>query len=88
MAKEAQGGKAGSLRDVMPHTAAVVDMLRENFGKAYADAIVAKGRAGQGGFYMAEVGPDGVLREFGSTQGGQRAALVDGALQMATGRRS
>jgi hypothetical protein len=80
--------KPGSLREVMPQTAEMVDWLRAELGKEVADAIVAKGRAGKGGFYMAEVGPDGVLREFGSTQGGQRAALVDGALQMATGRRS
>lgn len=72
----------------MPQTAQLIDWLRGVLGRAAADAIVVAGKRGKGGFYMAEVGPDGVLREFGSTQGGRRAQLVDGALQLATGRRA
>jgi hypothetical protein len=61
----------------MPMAAEWVDWLRAEFGKEYADAIVLKGKAGRGGFYVAEVGPDGVFREFGSTKGGRRCVLVD-----------
>ena len=64
--------KKGSLRALMPQTAEIVDWLRAELGQAQADAIVLKGKAGRGGFYVAEIGPDGVLREFGSTKGGQR----------------
>jgi hypothetical protein len=65
----------GSLREVMPEAAQVVDWLREQLGKERADRIVLKGKAGRGGFYVAEVGPDGVFREFGSTSDGRRAEL-------------
>lgn len=71
----------GSLREVMPQTAEVVDWLRASLGKEKADAIVLKGKAGRGGFYMAEIGPDGVLREFGSTKSGRRSVLVNGKLE-------
>jgi hypothetical protein len=88
MSKQQQADKPGSLRGVMPQTAELVDWLRASLGKEAADQIIAKGKAGQGGFYMAEVGPDGLLREFGSTQGGRRAQVVDGALQLAERRRT
>lgn len=66
----------------MPQTAELVDWLRQEFGKEKADAIVLKGKQGRGGFYAAELGADGVLREFGSTSSGARVVLgEDGALQ-------
>ena len=71
-------GKKGSLRAVMPVAAEIVDWLREQLGKQAADAIVLKGKAGRGGFYVAEIGPDGVFREFGSTKGGRRCELRKG----------
>ncbi len=64
--------KGSSLRSVMPVAAELVDWLRAEFGKAYADELVLKGKNGKGGFYVAEVGPDGVFRQFGSTRSGQR----------------
>lgn len=75
----------GSLREVMPVAAELVDWLREQFGKEYADRIVLDGKAGRGGFYVAEVGPDGVFREFGSTKSGARAQLLDGKVQVIKG---
>jgi hypothetical protein len=70
-----QGSKAESLRSTMPETAEIVDWLRQQLGRQAADRIVLKGKHGQGGFYAAEVGPDGVLREFGSTVSGRRVRL-------------
>lgn len=68
----------GSLRGVMPQVAQVVDEMRQVLGKEWADRIVAGGQAGRGTFYAWEVGPDGVLRDFGSWHGGQRVQVVDG----------
>ena len=74
--------KEGTLRTAMPQTADLADWLRAEFGKEKADALMLKGKQGKGGFYAAEVGPDGVLREFGSTASGARAVLgEDGTLQ-------
>lgn len=64
-----------SLREVMPQTAELVDWLRELLGAEKAHAQIAGGRAGRGTFYAAEIGPDGVLREFGSSPTGR--AIVD-----------
>lgn len=72
----------GTLRSAMPQTADLVDWLRQEFGKDKADAMLLKGKQGKGGFYAAELGADGVLREFGSTASGARAVVgEDGALQ-------
>lgn len=68
----------GSLRAVMPQVADVVDQMRAELGRPWADRIVAGGQAGRGTFYAWEVGPDGVLRDFGSWPGGERVAVVDG----------
>ena len=73
--------KPQSLREVMPVTAEMVDWLRSQLGKEYADRLVLKGKSGRGGFYMAEVGPDGVLREFGSTKSGRRVQRTADGLQ-------
>ena len=75
----------GSLREAMPVTAEIVDWLRLQLGKEAADRIVLKGKGGKGGFYVAEVGPDGVLREFGSTRAKRRAGMVDGQLEWTHG---
>lgn len=74
MSEERKGG----LRELMPATAELVDWLRAELGKEAADKIVKRGQAGKGGFYAAEIGPDGKLREFGSSPSGQRAS-PDGA---------
>lgn len=62
----AEVSKEGSLRELMPFTAEVVDWLRVQIGKEAADRIVLKGRQGKGCFKAVETGPDGVSREFGS----------------------
>lgn len=84
--KEETKGKStmsqGTLREVMPVTADLVDWLRGQLGKEAADAILLKGKQGKGGFYAAEIGPDGVFREFGSTARGARVVVKgDGTLQ-------
>lgn len=70
----------GSMRELMPGTAALVDELRQAFGQAHADRIVRDAMQGKPTMYAAEVGPDGVLREFGRAPSGQRAVMQDGAL--------
>lgn len=81
--------KGKSLRDTMPQTANVVDWLRQEFGKEKADALVLQGKQGKGRFYAAEIGPDGLLREFGSTATGGRVVLSnDGLLQWKNAGRS
>ena len=70
----------GSLRELMPVAAEMVDWLRATLGKQAADKIVLAGKAGRGGFYVAEVGPDGVFREFGSSKSGRRAQALDGTV--------
>ncbi len=80
MSQEGNEGREGkgSLRAVMPVAAEIVDWLRTEFGKPYADQLVLKGKAGRGGFYVAEIGPDGVFREFGSTKGDRRCVVSEG----------
>lgn len=39
----------GSLRELMPVAAELVDWLRGQFGKEYADKLVLQGKAGQPG---------------------------------------
>lgn len=56
----------GTLREVMPETAKLVDELREQLGKELADRIVLGGKTGKGTFRAVEIGPDGVARTFGS----------------------
>lgn len=56
----------GTLREVMPETAALVDELRQALGKELADRIVLGGKAGKGTFRAVEIGPDGQARTFGS----------------------
>ena len=57
---------AGSLRAVMPHTAALVDELRVVLGVEWANRLMLQGKAGKGLFWSRETGADGVVREFGS----------------------
>jgi hypothetical protein len=63
----------------MPETAAFIDGLRKELGQAYVDKLLIAGKQGKPGCYFAEVGPDGVLREFG-TPASRRAQVVDGEL--------
>lgn len=89
MSQEEKTGGSGSLRLVMPETAGIVDWLRAEFvalglGAKAADSIVLKGKAGKGGFYAAEVGPDGEFREFGSTRDGSRCGVREGTITWQT----
>lgn len=71
---------SGRLRDTMPEAAALVDELRAALGAAVVDrAIKAAGKGGSA-FYVAELGADGQLREFGRTASGQRAHVAAGAV--------
>lgn len=72
--------RKGSMRQLMPDTAALVDELRQCFGQAHADRIVRDAMQGKPTMYAAEVGPDGVLREFGHAPSGRRAVLQGGEL--------
>lgn len=61
--------QSGSLREVMPATAGVVDDLRQALGREWADRLVLGGKQGRGTFWTRETCPDGVVREFGSRRG-------------------
>ena len=69
---------AGGLREQMPVAAELVDLLRAFNGKAGADAQIKRAMAGQGGFWVSEVGPDGVERQFGSQGEVHRPMVVRG----------
>jgi hypothetical protein len=73
------------MREVMPATAAWVDALRAQFGRECIDALMLAGKRGRRVFYAAEVGPDGVLREFGTAPSGARARVVDGKVVLGGG---
>lgn len=75
----------GRLRGLMSVAAELVDWLRAELGREAADAIVLRGKAGRGGFYVAEIGPDGVFREFGSTKSGRHCRCVEGELEWVHG---
>jgi len=66
----------------MPKTAELVDQLREAFGAEHIDGLMRQGKVGRGGFWAAEVGPDGELRQYGSRSDGKRAELVDGRVEV------
>jgi hypothetical protein len=76
----------GSLRDVMPQTAQFIDQLRAELGRDRVDAILLRAKAGRGGFHAAEIGPDGQLREFGSSRDGTRFTVVAGKVERIPGR--
>lgn len=46
----------GSLRDVMPQTAALIDGFRSAFGKEYIDKIIRAGMRGEPVFWASENG--------------------------------
>lgn len=56
----------GSLRELMPQSAEIVDWLRKELGTAWADRIVLGGKTGKGTCRLSETGPDGQHRVFGS----------------------
>lgn len=69
----------------MPIAAWLVDELRRKWGVEQVDALLRRSMRGdvgrqQGAFYCAEVGADGVLREFGTAPSGWRAELRGGRL--------
>ena len=71
--------KEGSLREVMPFTAEVVDWLRQQVGREAADRIVLGGKNGAGTFRAVETGPDGVQRVFGSMKPTKWPGGISGA---------
>lgn len=80
MSQEAGKQPKGSLREVMPATAAIVEEMRQAFGPAMVDRIVREAMAGRPTMYAAEMGRDGVLRVFGQAPSGRKAALQGGEL--------
>lgn len=69
-------------REQMPVTAWLVDELRRQWGVAATDALLRRSMKGdtsrQGGaFYVAELGHDGQVHEFGATIGGRRCVAVE-----------
>lgn len=66
----------------MPKTAALVDELRNTFGVEQINAAMRDGKVGRGGFYAAEIGPDGVMREYGTPLDGKRRVVVDGRIEV------
>lgn len=69
-----------SQRELMPVTAEIVDMFRDLVGREQADETIRNAMKGQGGFWVQETCPDGVVREFGSREPVGRAGAVPGAL--------
>lgn len=55
-----------SQRELMPQTAAIVDLFRELVGRQQADETIKRAMQGKGGFWVEETCPDGVVRTFGS----------------------
>lgn len=53
-------------RELMPATAEIVDWFRELVGREQADETIKRAMKGQGGFWVQETCPDGLVREFGS----------------------
>jgi hypothetical protein len=48
--------QTGSLREIMPTTAAFIDQMRDVFGAADVNAAIKSGLNGQETFYAAEAG--------------------------------
>ena len=69
-----------SLRDTMPHTAAIVDELRQVLGAAVVDRALRDAARGGRAFYAAEIGPAGELLQFGAPADGRRARIEGGQL--------
>lgn len=67
-----------SLQDHMPQTAGLVDELRDVLGATIVDAILRATVRGGRGFYAAELGADGVLRDWGRAPSGRQAAVQGG----------
>lgn len=67
----------------MPETADIVDQLRRKWGAAETDALLRRSMRGDvsragGGFYVAELGADGQVLEFGAVIGGRRCVQPGG----------
>lgn len=65
--------KRDEMRKLMPATAEIVDLFRELVGREQADETIKRAMKGQGGFWVQETCPDGVVREFGSRAAGGAA---------------
>lgn len=75
-APAAEVRSGGDLRATMPQTAEMIDGLREAFGRTVIDAILRATSNGRPLAYVAEVGADGQLHEWGRAPSGGRAVVV------------
>jgi len=74
------------MRQSMPKAAALVDELRQSLGPALVDRLLLAAKRGAPVFYVAEVGSDGQLREFGRAPSGQRVIVMDGLIHWPANR--
>lgn len=72
--------RSPSLRDTMPHTAAIVDEWRQVLGAAVVDRALRDAARGGRAFYAAEIGPAGELLHFGKPGQGRGARIEGGQL--------
>lgn len=72
--------KPKPLRERMPVAAAIFDELRQAWGQEQTDRLLRRMAAGHPVGYVAEIGADGRLHEFGRSREGREARLdvVDG----------
>lgn len=66
---------SGRLRESMPKAAVMVDELRAWAGREVIDALLLEAKRGGTCLYLAEIGEDGTLREFGASPSGGRCAI-------------
>lgn len=78
MQPKGDGEVKGSMREVMPETAAFIDACRAQFGRDVIDAIIMRAKRGDPVFHAAEIGPDGQLRQFGTARRGQVVSVSGG----------
>jgi hypothetical protein len=69
------------MREAMPQVAGMVDELRQVLGAQLIDGLLLRAKRGAPVFYAAEIGADGVLREFGRAPSGQRVIALGGVVQ-------
>lgn len=77
---QAAVSKPKPLRERMPTAAWLFDELRKAWGQEQTDRLLRKAAAGHPVAYVAEIGADGRLHEFGRSREGREARLdvVDG----------
>jgi hypothetical protein len=73
----------GRLREAMPQCAAIVDELRQVFGREAIDRLLRAAGRGAPVLYLAELGADGELRQWGRAPSGRVAVCGgDGGVRM------